>query len=58
MEAVSVSAIPEGDGWQYEPKWDGFRCLAFKDGDRVELKSESQKMLAAYFPKRLKHCGH
>jgi len=50
MEAVSVSTIPEGPGWSYEPKWDGFRCLAFKDGTSVELQSKSQKMLTAYFP--------
>ena len=50
MEAVSVSAIPEGPGWQYEPKWDGFRCMAFKDGNKVDLQSKAQKMLTAYFP--------
>src|SRR5215469_16541493 len=50
MEAVSVSAIPEGPGWSYEPKWDGFRCLAFKDGNTVVLQSKSHKMLTAYFP--------
>jgi ATP-dependent DNA ligase len=50
MEAVSVSAIPTGDRWQYEPKWDGFRCLAFRDGNKVELQSKSQKILTAYFP--------
>jgi hypothetical protein len=32
MEALPVEAIPTGPGWQYEPKWDGFRCLAFRDG--------------------------
>jgi ATP-dependent DNA ligase len=50
MEAISVSSIPQGEGWQYEPKWDGFRCLAFKDGDRVELRSKSAKLLTAHFP--------
>lgn len=50
MEAVSVASIPEGDNWQYEPKWDGFRCLAFKHGDIVELQSKSEKMLTTYFP--------
>jgi ATP-dependent DNA ligase len=50
MEAVSVSVIPVGPGWQYEPKWDGFRCLAFKDGNKIELQSKSQKPLTAYFP--------
>jgi len=50
MEAVSVTTIPEGPGWQYEPKWDGFRCLAFKDGDKIVLQSKSQKVLTAHFP--------
>ena len=50
MEAVSVSSIPPGDAWQYEPKWDGFRCLAFKDGEKVELHSKSAKLLTAVFP--------
>jgi ATP-dependent DNA ligase len=50
MEAVSVSSIPDGDCWQYEPKWDGFRCLAFKDGNRIELQSKSEKSLTQYFP--------
>jgi ATP-dependent DNA ligase len=49
MEAVSASAIPKGDGWQYEPKWDGFRCIAFKDGERVELQSKSSKSLTLCF---------
>jgi len=50
MEAVSVSKMPEGPGWNYEPKWDGFRCLAFKDGNNIELQSKSEKTLTAYFP--------
>ena len=50
MEAVSVDSIPEGDNWQYEPKWDGFRCLAFKDGNNVVLQSKSEKMLTTSFP--------
>src|ERR1043166_7849467 len=50
MEALSVEAIPEGDGWQYEPKWDGFRCLIFRDGDDVQLQSKSGQPLARYFP--------
>jgi ATP-dependent DNA ligase len=50
MEALSVDEIPVGTGWQYEPKWDGFRCLAFRDGKRVELQSKSLKPLARYFP--------
>jgi ATP-dependent DNA ligase len=50
MEALSVEAIPEGGEWQYEPKWDGFRCLAFRDGGKIELQSKSQQPLARYFP--------
>ena len=41
MEARSVSKIPIGNEWQYEPKWDGFRCLVFRDGGKVELQSKS-----------------
>src|SRR6476619_7450485 len=50
MEALLVDEIPEGDGWQYEPKWDGFRCLVFRDGDSIELQSKSGQPLARYFP--------
>ncbi len=50
MEALSVDEIPTGREWQYEPKWDGFRCLAFRDGDRVELQSKSGQSLTRYFP--------
>lgn len=50
MEAKSVEEIPEGDEWQYEPKWDGFRCLAFRTGASVELRSKSGQSLTRYFP--------
>lgn len=50
MEADTAAEIPAGDGWFYEPKWDGFRCLAFRDGDEVELRSKSGKPLGRYFP--------
>ena len=50
MEALSVDAIPEGPEWQYEPKWDGFRCLVFRDGDTVTLQSKAGKPLTRYFP--------
>jgi ATP-dependent DNA ligase len=50
MEARSVDEIPVGDEWQYEPKWDGFRCLAFRDGDKVFLQSKAGQPLARYFP--------
>ncbi|HUS06817.1 MAG TPA: ATP-dependent DNA ligase [Bryobacteraceae bacterium] len=50
MEAQSALKIPEGDEWQYEPKWDGFRCLAFRDGSQVEIQSKSGQSLGRYFP--------
>src|SRR5215831_9730787 len=50
MEAKSVEKLPAGADWQYEPKWDGFRCIAFRDGDRVDLQSKSGQPLARYFP--------
>jgi len=50
MEAESVEAIPDGTGWQYEPKWDGFRGLAFRDEGAVELRSKSGQPLGRYFP--------
>ena len=50
MEAQSVNAIPEGGEWQYEPKWDGFRCLAFRNGDSIELQSKAAQPLTPYFP--------
>jgi ATP-dependent DNA ligase len=54
MEALLVEEIPIGDQWQYEPKWDGFRCLAFRDGDRIDLESKSGKPLTRYFPELLR----
>jgi ATP-dependent DNA ligase len=50
MEALLVKEIPTGKNWQYEPKWDGFRCLAFRDGDAVDLQSKSGQSLSRYFP--------
>ena len=50
MEAMPESELPVGPEWHYEPKWDGFRCLAFRDGARVDLESKSQKPLTRYFP--------
>ena len=49
MESRSVDEIPSG-AWQYEPKWDGFRCIAFRDGDNVYLQSKAGQPLARYFP--------
>jgi ATP-dependent DNA ligase len=50
MEALLAAELPEGKGWQFEPKWDGFRCLALRDRDEVTLTSKSGKPLARYFP--------
>jgi len=50
MEALSVDEIPKGKDWQYEPKWDGFRCLVFRDGGKVDLQSKSGQSLTRYFP--------
>jgi ATP-dependent DNA ligase len=50
MEALLAAELPEGDGWQYEPKWDGFRCLARRDGSEMTLTSKSGKPLGRYFP--------
>jgi len=50
MEAKSVEELPRGEGWQYEPKWDGFRCLAFRHGEQVLLQSKAGQPLGRYFP--------
>jgi ATP-dependent DNA ligase len=50
MEAKLVERIPEAPGWAYEPKWDGFRCLAFRSRDTVVLQSKSGQPLGRYFP--------
>ncbi len=50
MEARSVDALPRGAEWQYEPKWDGFRCLLYRQDDAVELRSKSGEDLTRYFP--------
>jgi ATP-dependent DNA ligase len=50
MEARPVEEIPSGEGWRYEPKWDGFRCLAFRSGDHVALQSKAGQPLGRYFP--------
>src|SRR5215468_9952229 len=50
MEARSVEKIPTGEAWQYEPKWDGFRCLAFRDCEKIYLQSKNGQPLARYFP--------
>lgn len=50
MEALSVNEIPIGQSWQYEPKWDGFRCIVFRDRENVYLQSKAGQPLARYFP--------
>ncbi len=50
VEANQVAKLPAGEEWAYEPKWDGFRCVAFRDGDHIELQSKACKPLARYFP--------
>src|ERR1700674_4807192 len=56
MEAMLSSpadGIPKGDGWEYEPKWDGFRTLVFRDGDEVALISRGSRPMTRYFPEVL-----
>jgi len=50
MEALSVDEIPTGSGWLYEPKWDGFRCLVFRNRRKVVLQSKAGRPLTRYFP--------
>ncbi|HKU92387.1 MAG TPA: ATP-dependent DNA ligase [Sphingomicrobium sp.] len=50
MEALLAAELPQGEGWQFEPKWDGFRCLARRDGAEITLTSKSGKPLGRYFP--------
>lgn len=50
MEAKLVDEVPRGSGWRFEPKWDGFRCLAFKSGGEVALRAKSGKPLDRFFP--------
>ncbi len=57
MEAKLVEALPRASGWQFEPKWDGFRCLVFRDGSEVELKAKSGKSLNRFFPDAVRAIG-
>ena len=50
MLAKAVDGLPEGDGWLFEPKWDGFRAIVFRDGDEVYTQSRDLKPLDRYFP--------
>ena len=54
MEALLVHELPQGPGWQYEPKWDGFRCLVFRKSGSVKLQSKSGQSLTRYFPEVVK----
>ena len=53
MEAKAVAELPRGENWAYEPKWDGFRCLAFRKGEEVLLQSKAGQPLGRYFPELL-----
>src|SRR3954464_14922864 len=53
MLAKAATEIPVGDGWLYEPKWDGFRCIVFRDGDAIELASPNERPFTRYFPELL-----
>ena len=55
MEAKLVTELPKDAGWQFEPKWDGFRCLAFRAGGDVEIKAKSGKSLSRFFPEVLEN---
>ena len=57
MEALLAAELPDGEGWQYEPKWDGFRCLARRDGNEVSLTSRSGKPLGRYFQEVVEMIG-
>ena len=53
MLAKLSDEIPTGEGWLYEPKWDGFRCIVFRDGDNLELASRNERPFTRYFPELL-----
>ncbi len=50
MLAKATDAVPDGESWQFEPKWDGFRCIVFRDGPEIELGSRNERPLTRYFP--------
>ena len=50
MLSSAADALPGGEGWQFEPKWDGFRTLVFRDGDEILLQSRDEKPMNRYFP--------
>ncbi len=53
MLSAPGDGIPKGDSWEYEPKWDGFRTLVFRDGDNIELVSRGARPMTRYFPELL-----
>src|SRR5438874_3808377 len=55
--AKSAKELPKGDGWVYEPKWDGFRTIVFRDGDDVHLQSRNGKPMNRYFPEVVEALG-
>ena len=58
MLAKATTELPADGGWLFEPKWDGFRCIVFRDGDEVELGSRNERPLTRYFPElRRPRCG-
>src|SRR6201985_1953065 len=54
MLSSAADALPGGEGWVFEPKWDGFRVLVFRDGDEILLQSRDKKSLNRYFPEMLR----
>src|SRR3954463_9224712 len=57
MDALLIADIPTGEDWQYEPKWDGFRTLVFRDGTKIDLQSKKGQPLARYFPEVVEAVG-
>ena len=53
MLSAAADRLPDGDGWQFEPKWDGFRTLVFRDGSEILLQSRDEKPMNRYFPELL-----
>ena len=53
MLSKAAAEIPTGEGWHYEPKWDGFRCIVFRDGDSIDLASRNERPFTRYFPELL-----
>src|SRR5919198_141047 len=57
MLSATADDLPSGDGWLFEPKWDGFRTLVFRDGDEILLQSRDEKPMNRYFPELLAPLG-